>query len=71
MLAQKGENLTRGFEDEAHDRAKHSGVMVGILELLSYNLSAVFEPLFYSQGNHAQNNTDSHKKKLEVSSRTS
>ena len=49
MLAQEGEDLARGFEDEAHDRANKAWLMFDIIELLADNLGA----LFYSQGNHA------------------
>ena len=49
MLAQEGEDLARGFEDEAHDRSNEAWLMFDIIEFLADNLGA----LFYSQGNHA------------------
>ena len=49
MLAQEGEDLARGFEDEPHDRANEAWLMFDIIELLADNLGA----FFYSQGNHA------------------
>ena len=60
MLAQEGEDLACGFEDEAHDRANEAWLMFHIIELLADNLGA----LFNSQGNHAQNDADSHKNSL-------
>ena len=60
MLAQEGEDLARGFEDEVHDRANEAWLLFDIIEFLTDNLGA----FLHSQGNHAQNDTNSHKNSL-------
>ena len=60
MLAQEGEDLARGFEEEVHNRADEARLLFDIIELLADNLGA----FLHSQGNHAQNDADSNKNGL-------
>ena len=65
VLRQEGENLARGFEDEAHDRADESGQEGA--QLLANSLRApcptafvpALSPFSTSKGKSAENNADS------------
>ena len=64
MLRQEGENLTRGFEDETHDRADEPGqegaqLLTDSLKPLSYSFCAGLKPVQPGQGKSAENHTDS------------
>ena len=70
MLTQERKNLSRSFEDEAHDRAYEPGqeeaqLLTDSLEPLSYSFGAGFKTVQTSKGKSAKNHAHSQDNSLQ------